>query len=719
MHKNTKIIKGLSLLLVFVMLVSLVLTSCKDESVDDGNETTETTTSATDKEPDASVSGDKEVTLPEGHILISNKAQNVEVVYNKTSESLLETSAQRLYKSVYSLGAGKTELLYKAGDNESVKILVGNTGEQESTDALASLAPNTFSVKVLDKKIVIAASNAQLYDEAIDYFLSQCSCKLGQLSVSGSLSYTSTPYAEHTVLSAADKPTIVYAAGLSGGEALATRIKNAIASKTGVTLNVTSDAAAKSGAEILIGATNRALSSAKTADYINYRLEYDNATKTLVLTGNAEAGVAALERIISLAGKSNSLVISEAVCGQSAPAGYGFIPAYGGSPERVTYADEGSYYVLYRSQSSDKYKKYTESLDNFGMTKYASKEVNGNLFATYTDGYNVLNVSYLDYYKYVFISAETAETTALANTESTYVGEPVATNQLAQINGACAFIIRLSDGRFIVIDGGMPDRENGPRKIYDTLSNLAEGEKPVIAAWFLTHAHIDHVGGFVKFSENYANKVTLEQLVINFPAKEIYTQNKEGSSVTSEMETNIKNVKASLKKYSGAKAVIAHAGMELWYADTKVDMLYTHENLATGTMVNTNSSSLAFSVTVAGQKITFLGDAHNDTSEIIYRMYGNTLKTDVVQVAHHGYNGGHRLMYKAMAADVALWTSPYETVMTPVRPANPSICIWNNPENNFDINSVKENLMMNRNSVMILSLPHEIGSQPKFARTFS
>ena len=142
-----------------------------------------------------------------------------------------------------------------------------------------------------------------------------------------------------------------------------------------------------------------------------------------------------------------------------------------------------------------------------------------------------------------------------------------------------------------------------------------------------------------------------------------------------------------------------------------VDMLYTHEDLAPAVMSVTNSSSLIYTVTLGGQRIVFLNDAHDDASTIVYRMYGNTLKSDIVQVAHHGYNGGNTQMYLKIAADTALWTNPYATVMKEG--------LWNSPRNHFDVKSVRENLLMEDESVMILPLPHKVGSAPEYARSFS
>ena len=43
----------------------------------------------------------------------------------------------------------------------------------------------------------------------------------------------------------------------------------------------------------------------------------------------------------------------------------------------------------------------------------------------------------------------------------------------------------------------------------------------VIAAWFFTHQHLDHLGGYPPFAQLFSDKVTLEQVVFNLPNEEI------------------------------------------------------------------------------------------------------------------------------------------------------------------------------------------------------
>ena len=62
--------------------------------------------------------------------------------------------------------------------------------------------------------------------------------------------------------------------------------------------------------------------------------------------------------------------------------------------------------------------------------------------------------------------------------------------QLPLENFGMSYMIRLSDGRFILIDGGN-DIDADCRKLFACLKAQSPFEKPVIAAWILSHPHCD------------------------------------------------------------------------------------------------------------------------------------------------------------------------------------------------------------------------------------
>ena len=58
---------------------------------------------------------------------------------------------------------------------------------------------------------------------------------------------------------------------------------------------------------------------------------------------------------------------------------------------------------------------------------------------------------------------------------------------------------------------------------------------------------------------------------------------------------------------------------------------------------------------IGGQRFTILGDIEDEASEIMVNMYDTaTLKTDILQVAHHGWGGTTRL-YNMFKPTVLMW----------------------------------------------------------------
>ena len=75
------------------------------------------------------------------------------------------------------------------------------------------------------------------------------------------------------------------------------------------------------------------------------------------------------------------------------------------------------------------------------------------------------------------------------------------------------YIVRLSDGRFVVIDGGMAEYDE-IEHFFETLNSQNELESvPVIALWFITHPHFDHFNFFVK-SVAFTGKLVIPVMVL-------------------------------------------------------------------------------------------------------------------------------------------------------------------------------------------------------------
>ena len=253
------------------------------------------------------------------------------------------------------------------------------------------------------------------------------------------------------------------------------------------------------------------------------------------------------------------------------------------------------------------------------------------------------------------------------------------------VEGACdqntakcmAYAYRLSDGRFIVIDGGGNDYTgNGTKdkdhaaRVYNTLKKYTPNNTIVIAAWFITHPHVDHMGGFMAFTKTYISdptyKVSLQKVICNLPnvVEQTYIDAGESYSLSEKKVSTYNNQLEFLREH-GVDIYKAHVGQMYYIGNMTVEILFTYDLLSPtlpdalfvtdaygvnrGTVHNatgsggdfTNTFSLIFQATVntdadTAYKAIWTGDATCYSIETVNAMYKAAMKSDFVQVPHHG-----------------------------------------------------------------------------------
>ena len=62
-------------------------------------------------------------------------------------------------------------------------------------------------------------------------------------------------------------------------------------------------------------------------------------------------------------------------------------------------------------------------------------------------------------------------------------------------------------------------------------------------------------------------------------------------------------------------------------------------------------------ITMNGKSTMLLGDAYNDVAPFLTNTFGSHLKSDMVQLAHHGIWASAAVLYDNIQAEVLLWPS--------------------------------------------------------------
>ena len=328
---------------------------------------------------------------------------------------------------------------------------------------------------------------------------------------------------------------------------------------------------------------------------------------------------------------------------------------------------------------------YIERLKSFGFTEAVRDTVDKNVYVTmtradetvymyYTTGGNTVKVIYDS------VSDTVAEVSTPAMTPAAGEGAVVYQYGLNQDpyeypntgvegypNNGMMYIIKCADNSVIIFDGGAASQmtdsaDSKPMEELDAflheITGVAEGEKITIAAWIITHLHSDHAEGFSKFIMAYAKSYDLKAICSNVPYN--YALEQSGSVVA-----NIKNLASYLNViYPELKEIVVHTGQKLTFADVTVQVMYTHEDLVaalTGAVSygQFNNTSTIFKVYTENMSMMILGDAIDLPEDYMLKAYSEeTLKCDIVQVAHHAHDGVDNI-YDSIKATIYLVPNSY------------------------------------------------------------
>lgn len=237
------------------------------------------------------------------------------------------------------------------------------------------------------------------------------------------------------------------------------------------------------------------------------------------------------------------------------------------------------------------------------------------------------------------------------------------------------YVIKTANDKLVVIDGGASNGENAAY-LDAALTAIAGTENYVVDTWFLSHAHSDHIYELAKMLSEDTINFTVNQFVFDFPnfiqSGENWVADFQAVCALGGDATSWNLLKTGLDNYAAKKgitvkgasyyddlngAVVNSAALENGPIVITVDGV-DFEILQTFSTSDTqvNSNSMVIRAWVDGQSVLFLNDATVESGNRLIGTYGRDyLKSDIVQMAHHGQNGTAKNVYDAVDAKVRLW----------------------------------------------------------------
>lgn len=613
------------------------------------------------------------------------------IVYSKENSSVAKKQASELQAIIKNAVSIEPELTKDDEDNAQDKeILVGMTDREQSADIYKKINGRGYAIGVIGEKIIITAYDGELLSEAFVYF-GEAYLKNSngtKLTLSATLCYVSEPVITTDIIKDGEAIYSIVRSEEANYNITecAKGLYNTISQLTGVSINLTTDylkkgeVADSNSLEILIGETNRPESQQAKETLNSNEYAIQKIGNKIVIIGASDAlTVRARDAFIDIVrdslgytvdGKCDLLLKNDIYKNDIGNLSWLVnIPQYtSGKLGGIADVSEDAYELFYTDTTAEEFGKYCEALEGQSYTLYAKNEINGNLYRSYyKDNKELVYTYYTKKDNSVRIIVSPFNDGLLPLTfEATNKVTDFSVTQLkldfANSGNGMSYIITLEDGSFIIIDGGSAGNSSCKNAdwLHQKLQALNKREgTPVIAAWYLTHIHQDHCGAFADFATKYGSQYILEYAIHNLPTK--YIGDRDSDNLQSKFYENGKYAKAVNAFVGEAKTVRVHTGMKFNIHGAEFEVLYTWEDCFPTGVETQNDCSVVTKMTLAGQTFFWTGDIQKQASDIIMENFGSYVKSDYLQLAHHGWaNGGSWELYRAVDPTVVFWSTTTE-----------------------------------------------------------
>ena len=227
--------------------------------------------------------------------------------------------------------------------------------------------------------------------------------------------------------------------------------------------------------------------------------------------------------------------------------------------------------------------------------------------------------------------------------------------------GGMLYVVQLADGSFMIIDSGKKNDDDRDLLLNFLLEKKpAHHEKPIISAWLISHSHNDHLHLCQEFLLDYGDKVELKLFGYNFPDFETDIINStKPVETTSALHWQNRMKDILDEHFPDVPRYIMYTGESLLLPGCEVKVIGSWEDYWPEEMVTVNQTSFILQFVFENGK-TFLlpADAWVGQTNVAVAIWGDALKSDVLQAVHHGLAGGNIAFYEKVLPEIVFWPSP-------------------------------------------------------------
>ncbi len=211
-----------------------------------------------------------------------------------------------------------------------------------------------------------------------------------------------------------------------------------------------------------------------------------------------------------------------------------------------------------------------------------------------------------------------------------------------------AFVLQSGDA-VMVVDGGFSHEAEHLHRVLRQVGGKVD-------AWFLTHAHEDHISALFTVLQQYED-IRVEKVYYNFPSDDFLCSHllQQQTLTTREL---LDTLRSTLQEYA-VPTVTVETGDCYGFDGFCVRVLRTPDETITNNAVNNSSCVYRVELNETGESILFLGDLGVEGGlQLLEITPAEWIRADYVQMAHHGQLGVSREVYEAVRPRFCLWCTP-------------------------------------------------------------
>ena len=171
--------------------------------------------------------------------------------------------------------------------------------------------------------------------------------------------------------------------------------------------------------------------------------------------------------------------------------------------------------------------------------------------------------------------------------------------------------------------------------------NPNEG-KPVIEAWVVSHAHLDHMGCLTELTQNpeFGSRIIVEGLYYT-AASDDANEERRGTTPMQSLTNLVIMSHAAMRNSKGEVTPIYRfrTGERYYFSDITMDVTYTQDLLNYKEWSTSNAQSTVLMYTIEGQKVYITADSDYECQMLTLDIYDDEyFDVTIYQAPHHSGN---------------------------------------------------------------------------------